>query len=92
METIKELYIIPTYSCNLDCPHCELHKKVERYNESVFISQLKTLFFDRGILFGGEPLLLQEKLIPILETKKNKLYFNQSIIIKCNFYKINKRL
>lgn len=70
METIKELYIIPTYSCNLDCPHCELHRKVERYNESIFISRLKTLFFDRGILFGGEPLLLQEKLIPILETKK----------------------
>ena len=66
---MKKLYIIPTYHCNLCCPHCDLHLKNDNFS-SKFYSVLKNTNIDSGILFGGEPTLYKERFIKCLETNK----------------------
>lgn len=66
---MKKVYIIPTYHCNLNCSHCDLHLKKDNFNES-FYDILKNIDVDFGILFGGEPTLYKDRLIKCLETNK----------------------
>ena len=66
---MKTLYIIPTYHCNLKCPHCDLHLKNDDFDES-FFNVLKNADVGFGILFGGEPTLYRDRLIKCLETNK----------------------
>lgn len=68
-EKMKKVYIIPTYHCNLNCPHCDLHLKNDNFNES-FYKVLKNNDIEFGILFGGEPTLYKDRLIPCLKTNK----------------------
>lgn len=65
---ISNLYIIPTYHCNLRCSHCEIHNKLCQEDMSTFLTQFSTLEYFNGILFGGEPLLVSDNLERIFKT------------------------
>lgn len=66
---MKKVYVIPTYNCNLNCPHCDLHLKKDNFN-NLFYETLNNTNIEQGILFGGEPTLYRDRLIKCLETKK----------------------
>lgn len=71
METmISTLYVVPHYSCNLDCPHCDIHKIKSNYEELIFIDRLRNINANKIVLFGGEPLLYQNTFTKIVETNK----------------------
>ena len=70
MENINDLYIIPNYECNLNCPHCDVHNKKVDYDEEKILNQISTLSFKNGIVFGGEPLLYKDRLKKIIQTNK----------------------
>lgn len=95
MENINKLYIIPNYECNLKCPHCNLHKINENYNEEKFLNVLNTVNCNEIILFGGEPLLYKNRFKKILDTNKitsistNLLNINQEDINNLKKYNIN---
>lgn len=79
LSSMKEVYVCPSFSCNLRCPHCQLKNLPINCNYEKVLSTLEFLsekggnfiFFD---LFGGEPLLLEknflEKVIELLQRKK----------------------
>lgn len=50
---MKQLYAIPTWNCNLNCPHCAIKNRKDNFNEIKFISELNS-FDGRIVLFGGE--------------------------------------
>lgn len=66
METVKTLYAIPNYECNLSCDFCNLKDKKVEYNRDIFIDALNS-FQGTKILFGGEPLLYKERFKDIVE-------------------------
>ena len=76
---MKKLYVIPTYHCNLKCPHCELHLRDDNFNES-FYDVLSNNNIDLGVLFGGEPTLYRDRLIKCLKT--NKIHSISTNLIK----------
>lgn len=64
------LYAIPSYKCNLSCPHCEISKRNVDFKWDPFFKALKEFDGD-VVLFGGEPLLIDQFLLrQILATKK----------------------
>lgn len=69
METLKTLYAIPNFECNLSCGYCDLKNKRIIYNEEKFLEVLNN-FQGNVVLFGGEPLLFKDRLYRILETDK----------------------
>ena len=69
METLKTLYAIPNFECNLSCDYCDLKDKRVIYNEEKFLETLNS-FQGSVVLFGGEPLLFKDRLYRILETGK----------------------
>lgn len=95
METIKDLYAIPNYTCNLNCPHCTLSKISEKYNEKSFIDTLKNINAEQITLFGGEPLLYKETFKKIVKTNKitsistNLLLLDDEIIQYLKTYNIS---
>ena len=56
---LDKVYVIPTYKCNLNCPHCELHKLKYKQDKEKFLEQLKNIEAREVILFGGEPLITE---------------------------------
>ena len=67
---LDKLYVIPTYKCNLSCPHCDLHKKNIAFNTKSFFKQLNNIEAKEVILFGGEPSFYQDRLAKCLKTNK----------------------
>ncbi len=66
---MKQLYAVPWYDCNMNCPHCEIHKiDIEEHFYS-FLSKLMECRtnYSHIILFGGEPTLYEDKLEEIIE-------------------------
>lgn len=63
---MKLLYAIPSYQCNLRCPHCEIHSRPEVYNRDKFISQLNAFEGDGINIFGGEPTLHEDRLFDVV--------------------------
>lgn len=49
----KRLYALITRRCNLTCPHCDVYKLKDDFNEEKFLSYLHK-YDGRIILFGGE--------------------------------------
>ena len=67
---MKKIYAIPTYHCNLKCPHCELHLKEDNFSEK-FFEVLCSIEKGADItLFGGEPTLYRDRLERCLKTEK----------------------
>lgn len=67
---MKTLYVIPSFKCNLNCPHCEIHKKQDDFNEELFFNKLEQTDCEQVILFGGEPLFNKNRFKKCLETNK----------------------
>lgn len=67
METVKTLYAIPNYECNLSCDFCDLKDRRVKYNRDKFIEALNG-FHGTKILFGGEPLLYKERFKDIVKS------------------------
>lgn len=95
MEIINDLYIIPNYECNLNCPHCDVHNKKIKYNEEEFFNKLNTLSFKNGIVFGGEPLLYKDRFKKVIRTNKissistNLLLLDKEIVELLNEYNVS---
>lgn len=69
METIKTLYAIPNYECNLNCWYCKLKDKKIQYNEERFLKAINE-FNGEIILFGGEPTLYPDRFESVINTGK----------------------
>jgi len=69
MESLKILYAIPNYECNLTCPFCDLRKKHVDYNRDLFLNQINK-FDGEIVLFGGEPTLYKKRYFDIIENGK----------------------
>ena len=65
-----KVYLIPSYKCNLNCPHCDIHKIKESFNEDNFFHILNQIESKEMILFGGEPLLNKDVFKKCLQTNK----------------------
>lgn len=67
----NKVYAIPSYKCNLNCPHCEIHKEKAKQNKEKFLEELKKIDSNDIVLFGGEPLLVNSYYLEqILKTGK----------------------
>lgn len=69
METVKTLYAIPNYECNLDCLYCKLKDKRIKYDSERFLEAINN-FDGEIILFGGEPTLYSDRFKAIINTGK----------------------
>ena len=38
---LDKVYVIPSYKCNLNCPHCDIHNYKDTFNEDDFFNTLK---------------------------------------------------
>lgn len=66
---MKHLYAIPTWNCNLKCPHCFIENRLEIFNRDKFLEELNK--FDGDItLFGGEPSLYLDRLYDVFNSNK----------------------
>lgn len=58
---MREIYLIPSYRCNLHCPHCTIHKRISdeisMENYVKVLDSLDTNPQTQYIIFGGEPLI-----------------------------------
>ena len=63
-----QVYVIPSYKCNLNCPHCNIHLKEDTLNKEQFLQTLMDFDADHKVLFGGEPTLDKPLLREILAT------------------------
>lgn len=90
-----KVYLIPSYKCNLNCPHCDIHNIKEIFNEDNFFTILKQIESKEVILFGGEPLLNKQIFKRCIETNKitsistNLLLLDEEYIELIKKYKIN---
>lgn len=72
MQRIKDLtvYVIPSWACNLNCPHCFVKNQPDNYNEELFINALQQLKIQyptaNFTLHGGEPTFNKNRLKTIL--------------------------
>ena len=67
---MKKIYAIPSYNCNLNCPHCDVHKRNIKINEEKFFKTLLSIDADIITLFGGEPLLYKDIFYKCINTNK----------------------
>ena len=65
---IQQLYVIPSFDCNLKCPHCFLRLRKEDFNEVAFFNSLQNTSAYYRILFGGECTLHFDRFKKCLET------------------------
>lgn len=92
LSKINEVYICPSFLCNLNCPHCTLKNLPSKMNVDSICNTLSYLNKNSGNnliydLFGGEPLLLNVEIINriynIIKERKylvstNLLHYNES--------------
>lgn len=85
ISNLTEVYVCPSFSCNLKCPHCTLKDIKMPYNIDAVCHTLRYLL-DKSpklmyfTLFGGEPLILPkdawDKLEPLLGEKEYSISTN----------------
>lgn len=91
----NKVYVIPSYKCNLNCPHCDIHNIKDKFNEDNFFNTLNNIESNEFILFGGEPLLNKERFIKCISTGKitslstNLLLLNEEYINYIKKYNIS---
>ena len=80
LREANEIYICPSFLCNLNCPHCTLKnlptqlelEKIEQTLEYINKNSGNKVLYD---LFGGEPLLLQDFVLERLYKKISQKKF-----------------
>lgn len=91
----NKVYIIPSYKCNLNCPHCDIHNFKDEFNEDKFFNVLNKIESNEIILFGGEPLLNKNIFNKCINTNKitsistNLLLINEEYIESIKKHNIN---
>lgn len=72
MNRQKTIYVVPSWHCNLHCPHCFVHLQEDLYDKEIFLSTLKKLKIQYPnasfILHGGEPTLHKDRYYDIIST------------------------
>lgn len=86
-----KVYIIPTYKCNLDCPHCDIHKRKDNYNEDNFFTSLNNIDSKEYILFGGEPLLNRPLFKRCVESNKITSLSSNLLLLDEEYIELIKR-
>lgn len=79
IDNVQDVYVCPSFECNLHCPHCTLRTiKTQSNIDKIFndidvfnTSKSKLLCYN---IFGGEPLLNDENILKLLHDKLNKKY------------------
>lgn len=79
LDKVFDVYVCPSFSCNIKCPHCTLRniptlineKKLFKSIEVFNTSNSKNICFN---LFGGEPLLNNDELLEKLYKSFKKRY------------------
>ena len=66
------LYAIPSWHCNLSCPHCYVNEKDDNYNRDKFMESLNK-FNGEVVIFGGEPTVHLDRLYDIINLNKDKI-------------------
>lgn len=61
---MEEVYVCPSFICNLDCPHCTLKNLPITSNWEGIFNTLECITDNAGNnvlfdLFGGEPLIIE---------------------------------
>ena len=59
---IEFLYIVPTYQCNLKCPHCDIRSKKDNFDRISFLKTLSNYKNVPAVIFGGEPTLYPDRI------------------------------
>lgn len=80
LREANEIYICPSFLCNLNCPHCTLKnlptqlelERIEQTLEYINKNSGNKVLYD---LFGGEPLLLQDFVLERLYKKISQKQF-----------------
>lgn len=90
-----KVYLIPSYKCNLNCPHCDIHNYKDTFNEDVFFETFNNIDSNEFVLFGGEPLLNKHIFKKCVETGKitslstNLLLLDEEYIELIKKYNLN---
>ena len=66
---MPRLYAIPTFKCNMCCPHCFINDGEEIFNEEKFMQELNQ-FNGEIVLFGGEPTYDLARMMKIIAMNK----------------------
>ena len=89
LSSIKNLYICPSFACNLSCSHCYLRLiKLPKNIDAVCNTLSKVLEYNKDVkfdLFGGEPMLLSEEDL----TKLEPLITSRHLTINTNLLDID---
>lgn len=86
------VYAVPTWNCNLHCPHCFVRDNAEaRWDEKAFIKTLLEMPDDWDvILHGGEPTLYIDRLVKVLETGRIRSITSNLVISQDRLDILNK--
>lgn len=84
---MSTLYAVPWYSCNLDCPHCHVHKRQFTFNKDKFMGSLNKAEYDEVVLFGGEPTMVWAHFKDIIETGKITSVSSNMVMYPTHFIK-----
>ena len=82
---MKTLYAVPWYTCNLQCPHCNVRNRKFTLNFSKFIHELRNSEADNIVLFGGEPTLMWDKFCECIWTDKVNSVSTNLVVYDENF-------
>lgn len=88
---MSKLYIIPNFTCNLNCPHCELHLRKDDFNENSFYKAFSETNFSENVLFGGEPLLYEDRYLKLINSNKITSISTNLLLLDENIIKILKQ-
>lgn len=85
LKKMWEVYVCPTFSCNLLCPHCYLRNIPSKLNKEAILDTISFINENAGLklsydLFGGEPLLIEkdflEEIVSRMEQRKYEVSTN----------------
>lgn len=82
LKEVDEVYVCPSFGCNLNCPHCTLKNVRNEGNIDAIINSIKVLKEHNPnvsfTLFGGEPSLLKDNILLQLKEAMGKGNFSVS--------------
>lgn len=63
---MKKLYAMVSTDCNLHCPHCNIPRNGDGWNEEKFLNELLP-FEGNVVLFGGEPTVHRDRFYHVVD-------------------------
>src|SRR5574344_965196 len=65
----KRMYAMLTNQCNLSCPHCDVKRNYDGFNEEAFLKEFMK-FDGLIVLFGGEATLHKDRFLKMVSLGK----------------------